>query len=336
MRLSGSRVLVTGADGFIGSHLAEELVRRGAQVRAMVQYNARGMHGWLDDLEPGSRDGMEIVLSDVRDAEAMRRAVAGTEAVFHLAALIGIPYSYDAPRSYLDTNVVGTLNILEAARAADVPRTLVTSTSEVYGTAIRVPMDEDHPLSAQSPYAASKIAADQLALSYHRSFDLPVTLVRPFNTYGPRQSIRAVIPTVITQLLAGRTRVELGSLTPTRDFSFVADIARGFIALASADNAIGEVVNLGSGFEISVGDTALLISEVMGLPLELISAPQRERPRASEVRRLWAANDKARSLAGWQPEYAGRDGFRRGLAETCAWFSRPAHLAGYRAGEYGR
>jgi len=335
MRLEGARVLVTGADGFLGSHLAAALVARGARVRAMVLYNAMGSWGWLDDDAETAR-AVEVMPGDVRDADSVRAAVRGVEVVFHLAALIAIPWSYEAPRSYVETNVMGTLNVLQAARELGLARVVHTSTSEVYGTARYVPIDEQHPLSAQSPYAASKIAADQMALAYSRSFSLPVTVVRPFNTYGPRQSARAVIPTVIIQLARGDGAVKLGHTHPTRDFSHVADTAAGFMAVAEADACLGEVVNLGSSFEVSIGETAALIAEEMGQELVLDRDAERLRPEASEVERLYAATDKATRLSGWRPAYAGRDGFRRGLKETIAWFARPENLRRYKAEVYGR
>lgn len=327
-------ILVTGADGFIGSHLAETLLHRGHEVRAMVFYNSFGTHGWLDQLPSNVLKSMELVAGDIRDGDFVRRAVAGCEVVMHLAALIAIPYSYHAPASYVATNVQGTLNVLQASRDHHVRRIVHTSTSEVYGTATYVPIDEKHPLNAQSPYAATKIGADQLALSFHRSFDAPVAVIRPFNTYGPRQSARAVIPTVITQLLSGARRVKLGATSPTRDFSYVGDTVEAFIRLAGCDAAVGRVVNIGSGFEISVGDTARLIAEVIGTPVDIESDAERFRPAASEVERLLADNTLARDFLGWQPSYDGLDGFRRGLAETVAWFREPANLARYRAELY--
>ncbi len=331
--IARSKVLVTGADGFIGSHLVEALVAAGAAVRALVQYNSFGHRGWLETVPPAVQSAIEVVAGDVRDRGAVLDAVAGCNVVMHLAALIAIPYSYRAPQSYVDTNVSGTLNVLEAVRQHGVARLLHTSTSEVYGSAQSVPITEEHPLQGQSPYSASKIGADQMALSFHRSFDTPVTIVRPFNTYGPRQSLRAVIPTVIVQLARGTRRIRLGALHPTRDFSFVADTAFGFLALAACDAAVGEVVNLGSGFEISIGDTAALIAETMGVPIEIVSDEARLRPDASEVTRLCADIVKARRLAGWSPGFGGRDGFRRGLQATVAWFSDPANLARF-SGEY--
>lgn len=334
MNLAGKRVLVTGADGFIGSHLAEALVRLGANVRALVMYNSFGTRGWLDRSEPAIRRELDIFAGDVRDPNGMRVAMTGCQAVFHLAALIAIPYSYHSPDSYVDTNIGGTLNILQAARDLGVERVVHTSTSEVYGTARFVPITEEHPLQGQSPYSATKIGADQMALAFHRSFGTPVTVVRPFNTYGPRQSARAVIPTIITQIAAGREQIQLGALSPTRDFNYVDDTVAGFLALGAADRAVGEVVNVGSSYEISIGETAGMIAEVMGRHVEIVEDPQRLRPKDSEVERLWAANDKAGELCAWQPNYAGVDGLREGLRRTAEWFQRPENLAGYRPDTY--
>ncbi len=328
------KCLVTGADGFIGSHLAEHLVRAGHDVRAMVQYDARNSEGWLEALAPDVRGAMEVLAGDVRDADCVDAAVAGRDTVLHLAALIGIPYSYQAPASYIDVNVTGTLNMVNAARRHGVRRFVQTSTSEVYGTARFVPITEEHPLGAQSPYAASKIGADQMALSFHAAFDLPVVVARPFNTYGPRQSARAVIPTVIAQISAGERRLRLGALSPTRDFSFVADTVAGLATLAASDAGLGEVVNLRSNFEISIGDTVALIADVMGAEVETETDEFRVRPESSEVERLWADNAKAARIFGWRPEFAGRRGFRRGLASTAAWFTDPVNLARYKPAAY--
>jgi NAD dependent epimerase/dehydratase len=335
--LKNGPVLVTGADGFIGSHVVEELLAKGAQVRALVMYNSFNSWGWLDRLPQAARDGIEVVAADIRDGDCMRRAVAGCRQVIHLAALIAIPFSYAAPEAYLDTNVGGTLNLLLAARDRGVDRFVQTSTSEVYGTAQFVPMTEAHPLHAQSPYAASKIGADQMALSFHGSFGVPVTVVRPFNTYGPRQSARAIVPTIITQLLAGARTIRLGALHPTRDLSFVRDTATGLIAaLEAGDAATGEVINLGSGFEIAIGDLAQEIAEITGAPLAIECDQQRLRPAKSEVERLFSDNGKAARLLGWRPEHGGIKGLRRGLKETIDWFRVPENLALYKAKAYNR
>lgn len=334
MRLRGKRVLVTGADGFIGSHLTEHLVALGANVRAFVCYNSNNSWGWLDDTDVHVRRELDVFTGDIRDPHGVRDAMTGCDAVFHLAALIAIPYSYHSPDTYVDTNVKGTLNIVQAARALSVERVVHTSTSEVYGTARFVPITEAHPLQGQSPYAATKIGADQIAQSFFLSFGTPVTTVRPFNTYGPRQSARAVIPTIITQIAAGADEIRLGATHPTRDFNYVRDTVRGFIALAETDAAIGEVVNLASNYEISILDTAVLIAEAMGREVRFVSDDQRLRPAASEVERLWGDNSKVRALTGWSPEFADRAGFRRGLEETISWFLDPANLRRYKAGQY--
>jgi dTDP-glucose 4,6-dehydratase len=322
--------LVTGADGFIGSHLVEHLVRRGQAVRAMVLYKSTGDWGWLEHVDSEVRASMEVVSGDVRDPESVRDALRGCAAVAHLAALIAIPYSYRAPTSYLQTNVHGTLHVLQAARDLGV-RVVHVSTSEVYGSARAVPMTEDHPLCAQSPYAASKIAADQLAHSFHCAYGLPVTIVRPFNTYGPRQSTRAVIPSVMLQLLSGREAIELGALEPTRDFSFVSDTVRGIAAALTREAAIGETVHLGSGHEISIGELVELIARVLDRPARVVTRVERLRPAASEVERLCADASKARRLLGHEPEFAGRAGLERGLALTAEWFRKPPFPAGPRS-----
>jgi dTDP-glucose 4,6-dehydratase len=334
-----SKVLVTGAGGFIGSHLVERLVADGAEVRAFVEYDSRGSWGWLDVADTHVTDAVEIIAGDIRDAHAVRQAMAGCDTVFHLAALVGIPYSYLAPESYVQTNVTGTLNVVQAATDLGVGLVVQTSTSEVYGTAQYVPIDEAHPLNPQSPYAATKVGADQVALAYCRSFGTPVTVLRPFNTYGPRQSARAVIPTVITQIAAARARsepctVRLGATAPTRDFNFVADTVAAFVLAATTRAAVGEVVNIGSNFEISIGETAKLIAGLMRAEIRIETADERLRPAGSEVERLWCDNSRAAELLGWRPAYAGRDGFRRGLAETVAWFAPASNRAGYRPHVY--
>lgn len=331
---SMKKILVTGADGFIGSHLCEALVTRGYAVKAFVQYNSFSSWGWLDHSSLASQ--MEIFPGDVRDPNGVRTATRDCNAVLHLAALIAIPYSYHSPDAYVDTNIKGTLNILQAARDLGLERVVHTSTSEVYGTARFVPITEAHPLQGQSPYSATKIAADQLALSFYRSFETPVTILRPFNTYGPRQSARAVIPTIITQIANGADQIKLGSLQPTRDFTYVADTATAFISMLEAplQQVAGEVLNGGSGFEISIGDTAHIIAEVMGADVTLVCDEQRLRPAKSEVKRLWADNSRLRQLTSWQPAYGGSEGFKRGIEATVHWFGQPENLAKYKSGIY--
>ncbi|HME44429.1 MAG TPA: NAD-dependent 4,6-dehydratase LegB [Syntrophorhabdales bacterium] len=328
------KILVTGADGFIGSHLIESLVHSNYAVRAFVYYNSFNSWGWLDHLDEETVRSIDVFAGDVRDPYGVKRAVEGCEIVLHLAALIGIPYSYYSPDSYIDTNIRGTLNILQASKESGVRKVVQTSTSEVYGTARFVPITEDHPMSAQSPYSATKIAADHLALSFYHSFGTPVAVLRPFNTYGPRQSARAVIPTIINQILSGKRAIQLGSLHPTRDFNYVEDIVRGFIAAIEKDACIGEVVNLGSGYEVSVGQTAELIAEIMGKKIDVIVDEQRIRPEKSEVERLIASNAKAKQLIGWQPAYGGIEGFRRGLEKTIEWFSKQENSRSYKTDIY--
>jgi NAD dependent epimerase/dehydratase len=328
------KLLVTGADGFIGSHLTETLVRQGYDVRAFVFYNSFNSWGWLDQCGADVKGHFDVFPGDIRDPNGVRTAVKGCEAVLHLAALIAIPFSYHSPDAYVDTNVKGTLNVLQAARDLGVTKVVQTSTSEVYGTAQFVPITEDHPLRGQSPYSASKIGADQIALSFYASFDTPVCILRPFNTYGPRQSARAVIPTIITQLASGKRSIKLGAVHPTRDFNYVTDTVSGFISALNCPRAVGEVINVGSNFEISIGDTAQAIARVMGVEIEILTDEQRLRPEKSEVERLWASNDKARELLGWKPQYGGLDGFQRGLTETVAWFRKSGHLTPYKADIY--
>lgn len=326
MNLSTKKILVTGADGFIGSHLAEYLAGLGCEVRAFVYYNSFNSRGWLDGLSRGDRSKMDFFSGDIRDPHGVETAMAGIDVVFHLAALIGIPFSYHSPDAYVDTNIKGTLNILQAARKLATPRVLVTSTSEVYGTAKYVPIDELHPYQGQSPYSATKIGADRLAESFFRSFDLPVTIVRPFNTYGPRQSARAVIPTIITQLLNGETELRLGDTSPTRDLVYVGDTVRAFAALASEDKAIGQEVNIATQSEISVGDLAACLIQQINPAAHILSDDQRLRPPNSEVFRLCGSNRRIRELTGWEPSYD----LDRGLAETIEWFRQPTNLARYK------
>ncbi|MFT6778865.1 MAG: NAD dependent epimerase/dehydratase [Paraglaciecola sp.] len=328
------KVLITGADGFIGSHLTEALVRAGYEVRAFVLYNSFNSWGWLDHCAKDVKGQFEVFAGDIRDPHGVKEAMKGCEYVFHLAALIAIPYSYHSPDTYVDTNIKGTLNVLQAARELGIKKIIHTSTSEVYGTAKFVPITEEHPLQGQSPYSATKIAADQLAYSFYSSFDLPVVIARPFNTYGPRQSARAVIPTIISQIANGKTKIKLGAISPTRDFNFVQDTVAGFIAALNSDQGLGEVVNFGSNFEISIGETAEMIAEVMSTEIEIITDEARLRPENSEVERLWAENSKAKELFEWVPSYAGRDGFKRGLAETVSWLSKPENLGAYKSDIY--
>lgn len=323
------KILVTGADGFIGSHLVELLVRKGYSVRAFAMYNSFSRLGWIDTFVPEIRREVDVFSGDIRDFHCVSKAVQGCDAVMHLASLVAIPYSYTAPESYVDTNIKGTLNVLQAARDHDIAKLVHTSTSEVYGTARFVPITESHPLQAQSPYSASKIGADMLARSFHLSFGLPVAIIRPFNTYGPRQSITAVIPTIITQIARGDRTIKLGALEPTRDFNYVTDTAQGFLSVAKSEASVGEVINVGSNFEISIGDTARLIASVMGSDIEISCEQERLRPRNSEVERLWADNAKARQLLDWTPAHGGLDGFRSGIAKTAEWFTDKDNLKLY-------
>lgn len=311
-----NKTLITGADGFIGSHLTEELVKRGNKVKAFAFYNSFNTWGWLDTLPKDIMKEVEVFTGDVRDPNGVREAMKDMDEVYHLAALIAIPFSYHSPDTYVDTNIKGTLNVLQAARDIDISRLLITSTSEVYGTAQYVPIDELHPFQGQSPYSATKIGADRLAESFHRSFNMPITIVRPFNTYGPRQSARAVIPTIITQLLAGKEEIELGSLTPTRDFNFVKDTANGFIEIAKSDKTIGEEINIATQQEISIGELAQELIRQINPNARIICDEQRLRPEKSEVNRLLGSNEKIKKLTNWKPNYS----FEQGIAETVEFF----------------
>ena len=334
MNLENKKILVTGADGFIGSHLVEELVRQGMEVRAFVFYNSFNSWGWLDESPEELKTKIEIFSGDIRDPHGVEQAMQGCNVVMHLASLIGIPYSYHSPDSYVDTNIKGTLNILQAARKLELEKIVCTSTSEVYGTARYVPIDEGHPLQGQSPYSATKIAADQIAMSFYCSFGSPVALIRPFNTYGPRQSLRAVVPTIITQLAKSQAIINLGSLHPTRDFSLVKDIVNGFIAIAESDASIGEAINVGSGFEISIKELGETIGDLMGSKIKFNTEEIRLRPGKSEVERLLADNSKANQIINWVPKYAGKEGLKRGLKETIDWYSHPETLKKYRTDEF--
>lgn len=334
MNLKNKKILVTGADGFIGSHLVENLMEKGCDVRAFIFYNSFGSWGWLDHTSAHIKDNIDVFSGDIRDPHGVKQAAKGCDIILHLAALIGIPYSYHSPDAYIDTNIRGTLNIVQAARELNIEKVVHTSTSEVYGTAQFVPITELHPLQGQSPYSASKIGADQLAMSFYNSFGTPVSIVRPFNTFGPRQSARAVIPTIITQITSGQRAIKLGALHPTRDFSYVADTVSGFIAAAESENSIGEVINLGSHFEITIEDTAKTIAELMNVDIQLTEDSQRIRPEKSEVERLWADTSKAKKILNWQPNYAGINGFKKALSETIPWFCDPENLKKYKIDIY--
>lgn len=328
------KILVTGADGFIGSHLTEELIKQGYDVRAFVYYNSFNSWGWLDHSTNEIKKNIEVFAGDIRDPHGVKEAMKGCTHVLNLAALIAIPYSYHSPDTYVDTNIKGTLNVVQAARELNIEKVVHTSTSEVYGTAKYVPIDENHPLQGQSPYSASKIGADQMALSFYKSFDTPVSIIRPFNTYGPRQSARAVIPTIISQLAAGTTNIKLGAVSPTRDFNFVKDTVNGFISIMNSDKSNGEIINIGSNYEISIGETAEMIADIMDVRLTIETDEQRIRPDKSEVERLWADNQKAKEILGWEPNYGGKSGLRRGLEETVEWFTNPKNLATYKTDVY--
>lgn len=328
------QILVTGADGFIGSHLVEMLVKKGFKVKAFCFYNSNGSWGWLDTLDDEVKKNLEVVLGDIRDPQMVRNAMKNCSHVYHLAALIAIPYSYHAPSSYVDTNIHGTLNIVQAARDLGLEKVIHTSTSETYGTAQYVPIDEKHPQVGQSPYAASKIGADQIALSYWKSFNTPVSIIRPFNTYGPRQSSRAVIPTIISQIASGEKIIKLGATTPTRDFNFVLDTCRAFLSVGNNENTIGKILNASSNFEISIGDTVKLIAEVMNSDVEVIKDKDRMRPETSEVNRLFGDNKYIKSLTDWEPQFDGINGFKRGLEITSDWFSDPNNLSKYKSNSF--
>lgn len=322
------KVLVTGGGGFIGSHLVEKLVQKGCKVRAFVRYNSNSSWGWLDNAP--CKDSIDVISGDIRDSDIVRNAMRDVDTVFHLAALIGIPYSYVSPEAYVETNIRGSLNIFQAAKELGVKKIVHTSTSEIYGTAQFVPIHEQHPVNPQSPYAATKSAADFLGLSFFRSFELPVAVVRPFNTYGPRQSCRAIIPTIITQILSGNKKIRLGALSPTRDLTYVEDTVDGFICAGESSSSVGEIINLGNNSEISVGDLAHLIAKIMDVKITIEEDPQRKRPKKSEVDRLLADNAKAKKLLKWSPKYD----LEQGLKKTVTWFKQEGHLKKYKSGLY--
>jgi len=326
MNLENKKVLITGSDGFIGSHLVERFLKEKCVVRAFVFYNSFNSWGWLDTLPTEVLKQVEIFAGDIRDPFTVKKAVKDVNIICHLAALIGIPYSYIAPDSYIDTNVKGTLNVVQAAKSSNLEKVIITSTSETYGSAIYVPIDEKHPYQPQSPYSASKISADHIAMSYYHSFDLPVSIIRPFNTYGPRQSTRAIIPTIITQILKGKKVIELGSLSPTRDFTYVLDLCEAYVKMCKKDNIEGKIINVGSSNEISIKDLANLIKELMDSDIEIISTDKRKRPEKSEVSRLFADSSKARELIDWKPKKS----LREGLELTIEWFSKEENLKRYK------
>ena len=323
------KILITGAEGFIGSHLTERLVKLGYDVKAFTLYNSFNSKGWLDYCDKEIKKEIEILTGDIRDQGSIKTATNNCKIIIHLAALIGIPYSYYSPQSYVETNIKGTQNVLEAAKDLKVEKIIHTSTSEVYGTAKFVPITEDHPLKGQSPYSASKIGADQIAMSYYSSYKLPVTILRPFNTYGPRQSIRAVIPTIIFQILKGKYFINLGSLNPTRDFSYIDDTVEAFVQAIKTKKALGDIINIGSNFEISIKNTAKIISKLMGRKINIKTDKTRLRPKDSEVNRLLASNKKAKKLIKWNPKYSGSQGFKKGLLKTIKWFSEKNNLSIY-------
>ncbi len=328
------RILVTGADGFIGSHLVEKLVLNGFDVNAFTYYNSFDSYGWLDHISPNIKNEINFFPGDIRDFNSVKNAIRGCNKVIHLAALIGIPYSYRSPQSYIDTNITGTMNVLQASRDLNVEKIIVTSTSEVYGSAQYVPMNEEHPILGQSPYAASKIASDQISLSHFLSFDLPVIILRPFNTYGPRQSLRAVIPSIITQAINDEKRIYLGSLEPTRDFNFIEDTVNGFFSALNSKSGIGEIINIGSGYEISIKEVVEIIGKILNKDIQILKDKRRERPQASEVNRLFACNKKAEKVLMWKPEYSSIAGLKKGITKTIEWFQNPNNLKYYNHNKY--
>jgi len=327
-------ILVTGACGFIGSHLVERLVKKGFNVSALTFYNSRGSNGWVDNLDKKVVKDLNIITGDIRDQDFITNHTKKIDTIMHLAALIGIPYSYHAPKSYIDTNITGTYNILNAAKINNVSKTIITSTSEVYGTAQSIPIRESHSLNAQSPYAASKIAADQLALSFYRSFNLPITIIRPFNTFGPRQSARAIIPTIITQILSNNRKIRLGNLSPTRDFTFIEDTVESFTKVLNKDQLAGETINIGNNFEISIKEIIKIMKQDFGFDFNVVLDKKRVRVKKSEVFRLIGSNNKAKKMLSWKPKYSGVKGFKRGLKKTIEWFSNPKNLKYYKSNFY--
>ena len=327
--MKSKKIFITGADGFIGSHLVEQLIYKGYEIKALAQYNSFNNYGWLEDLDSKVKNNFEKHLGDVRDFSQISNLMKGCDIVFHLASLIGIPYSYTAPQSYIDTNITGTLNVIQSARDNEIAKIIHTSTSEVYGTAQFVPITEKHPLNGQSPYSASKIAADQIAYSFYSSYNTPVSICRPFNTYGPRQSMRAVIPNIIIQLINGNTKVKLGNINTTRDFNFIKDTVSGFIAVMKNEESIGDVFNIGSNYEIKISDVLKVISSKMKLDIKVEVDKKRIRPEISEVERLWADNSKAIKKLNWVPEYSNLSGFEKGIEETLYWFSAPKNICKY-------
>ena len=328
------KILVTGGGGFIGSHLVETLIKDGHSVKTIVPYNSNNSWGWIDSFEPNIKKNLEIISGDICDQNLVSKLVKNVDVIFHLAALISIPYSYVSPRSYISTNIMGTLNLLEASRNSNVELFVQTSTSEVYGSSQYSPIDEQHPLNAQSPYAATKIAADQLALSYYRSFDLPVSIIRPFNTFGPRQSLRAFIPTIITQILSSKKKIKLGNLNPKRDFSYISDTVRGFTSCIGKKKCLGQAINLGTGVVFSMQETLNLITEYIGKDVICEIDKKRLRPKKSEVDHLLSANNFAKKIINWEPEFKNKSGFKRGLQQTIEWFSKPENIKLYKSDLY--